>query len=397
MIRCAAVAAIALLANCTAHHDEELTIWHAYSGAEREVLERSAARWTAAHPELPLHPVYVPYDAFADKLSSAVPNGNGPDLFVYANDRLGDWTASGILEPIGFWIDAALLGKYDATAIKAMTYHGALDGLPLTMKSLALFYRTDLVPTAPKTTDELIAMAPSFSAHGAHALAYANDDLYGHAPWLFGMGGGLLDDKGAPAIVSDAAVKAMELAHQLVTSGTVPAEISSSLLGSLFNHGNVGMVISGPWFIADIDPKVPWQVTSLPIVSATGHPAAPLLGVEGVMMSSRTHHAPQAFAAMAMLADDTAAIDRAIHARQVVPNAAAFADATVQQDPVLAAFREQARHAVAMSAEPALRVVWTPYQTALGEVLAGRADARTSLQKAATEISQYLAPRGGSK
>ena len=115
------------------------------------------------------------------------------------------------------------------------------------------------------------------------------------------------------------------------------------------------------------------------------------------MMSSRTHHAPQAFAAMAMLADDTAAIDRAIHARQVVPNAAAFADATVQQDPVLAAFREQARHAVAMSAEPALRVVWTPYQTALGEVLAGRADARTSLQKAATEISQYLAPRGGSK
>ena len=397
MKRCAALAAIALLASCTAHHDEKLTIWHAYSGAEREVLERSAARWTAAHPELPLHPVYVPYDAFADKLSSAVPNGNGPDLFVYANDRLGDWTASGIIEPIGFWSEPALLGKYDATAVKSMTYHGALDGLPLTMKSLALFYRTDLVPTPPTTTDALIAMAPSFTNRGAHALAYANDDLYGHAPWLFGMGGGLLDDNGAPAIVSDAAVKAMELARQLVTSGAVPAEISSSLLGSLFNHGNVGMVISGPWFIADIDASVPWQVTTLPIVSASGLPAAPLLGVEGVMMSSRTQHAPQAFEAMTMLADDTAAIDRATHARQVVPNAAAFADPAVQKDPILAAFRDQARHAVAMSAEPALRVVWTPYQTALGEVLAGRADARTSLQKAAKEIAHYLAPRGDSK
>ena len=34
----------------------------------------------------------------ADKLAVAVPRGNGPDLFIFAHDRLGDWATSGLLE-----------------------------------------------------------------------------------------------------------------------------------------------------------------------------------------------------------------------------------------------------------------------------------------------------------
>ena len=49
-------------------------------------------------------------------------------------------------------------------SLGAMAYKGSLWGLPLAVKSLALFYRTDLVPSPPATTDDLIAIAKPLRA-----------------------------------------------------------------------------------------------------------------------------------------------------------------------------------------------------------------------------------------
>ena len=53
--------------------------------------------------------VALPFGAFDSKLETAIPRGNGPDLFIAAHDRLGHWAASGLLEPVGFWADEALV------------------------------------------------------------------------------------------------------------------------------------------------------------------------------------------------------------------------------------------------------------------------------------------------
>ena len=79
-----------------------IVLWHAYNGAERSALEQTARTWNAAHPDQPLELVAVPFDGFGDKLSSAIPRGNGPDLFIYPQDRIGDWADSNVIEPIEF-------------------------------------------------------------------------------------------------------------------------------------------------------------------------------------------------------------------------------------------------------------------------------------------------------
>jgi arabinogalactan oligomer/maltooligosaccharide transport system substrate-binding protein len=381
--------ALAVVLACACSAPDGVVLWHAYNGDERAALEATARDWNARHADRPLVLVAVPYDAFADKLSSAIPRGNGPDLFIYPQDRIGDWADAGAIEPIEFWVDDARADRFTPEAVAAMAYGSSLYGLPMTVKSLALYYRTDLVASAPRTTDELLALAPAMRAKGGFALAYANVDLYGHAPWLHGFGGRIMDDSGALAIATPQAARAMTFARELVANGVVPADAQGPLVASLFNEGKAATVMSGPWFIADINPQVPWRVTTLPIVSATGRPAAPFASAEGILMSARARDKDAAFAVMDFLTGDASAIARAKLAHQVVPNVHAYDDREVAKDTALGAFRAQLAHVVPMPKGAAMRMVWTPYRTALGEVLAGRAEAAARLIAVEREVAGY--------
>jgi arabinogalactan oligomer/maltooligosaccharide transport system substrate-binding protein len=381
-----AIATAIASAACAPPPSDGVVVWHAYNGLERDALETLADEWTRTHPDVPLHLVAVPYDAFADKLTSAIPNGNGPDLFIYSHDRIGDWALAGVVETIGYWVDDATAERFSDDAIRAMVFRGELYGLPMAVKSLALFYRTDRVDAPPRTTDDLEAMPRT---PGVVPLAYAAVDLYGHAPWLHGMGGRVVDEDGAPTIATAEAARAANFVARLIDRGVIPGDASGAMVASMFNQGTAAMAMAGPWFVGDIDDGVPWRVTTLPTISETGLPAAPFLGAEGVLMSSRARDKTAAFRVMDYFTGDAAAIARARRARQVVPNRGAYDDAALAGDPVLGAFRAQLEHTIPMSAEPVMRLVWTPYKTALGDIFAGRATAAERLRDTQAEVERY--------
>lgn len=378
------------LAACGAPRESGVVLWHAYTGQERAALEQTAATWTAAHPDKPLVLVAVPYDSFADKLTSAIPRGNGPDLFIYPHDRIGDWADAGTIEPIEYWVDDARADRFSEQAVGAMAYRGSLWGLPLAVKSLALYVRSDLVKTPIETTDALVSLTPAMKARNGFAIAYANVDLYGHAPWLHGFGGSVMDDEGNIAIATPEAALAMTFARKLVSDGVAPADAQGPLVATLFNEGKAATVMSGPWFVADIGANVRWHVEPLPIISETGKHAAPFLGAEGVLMSAQAHDKNAAFAVMDAITSDEAAIIRAQTARQVVANWRAYDDPTVAKDAALKTFRAQLDHTVPMPKSGAMRMVWTPYKTALGEVLSGRAEPGEQLISVEREVKSYL-------
>ena len=311
---------LAACGTATGPQPTPVVLWHAYSGAEKEALEAVAADFARAEPDIALRLVAVPYDAFPDKIGTAIPNGNGPDLFVFAHDRIGDWAAARILEPIELFVDDELADRFDQAPLLALVRDDALWGLPLAVKSLALFYRTDLVPTPPVTTDELLAVGRGLTdaSRGRYGLAYEGTKLYGHAAWLHGFGGAIFDEAGRLAIDSPEAAASVRFARGL--GQIVPPETTSALVATLFQEGRVGMILSGPWLVGNLAAGVPWKVAPLPVVSATGRPAAPFLGVEGLMMSARARDKRAAFRVMAFLSSDAAAVVRAVRARQVVPN-----------------------------------------------------------------------------
>jgi maltose-binding protein MalE len=366
----------------------EVLLWHSYASAEKDALEAVAARFNAQSPDVKLRLVGVPHDAFSDKITAAVPNGNGPDLFIFAHDRIGDWAEGKILEPIEFFVDESVADRFDRQAVNAMVYRDSLYGLPLAVKSLALFYRTDLIASPPKTTDELMTVGRALTdpAAGRFGLAYEDTKLYFHAPLLHGFGGRVFDDAGNLTIATPAAEAAARFAREL--RAIVPPEVTGTVVGTLFAEGKVAMAISGPWLVGSL--KDHWKVAPLPVVTATGKPLAPFLGAEGVMMSAYARDKRAAFQVMDYLTGDGSALTRAATAGQVVPNHATYDDPQVKADEVLSAFRAQATVAVPMPSTPDMRMVWTPYDTALQAVLAQGADATATFTAAQRDVAKYI-------
>jgi maltose-binding protein MalE len=370
----------------------ELVLWHAYRGAERGALEETIATWQATHPDVQVRALAVPYDAFVDKVSLAVPKGNGPDVFIFAHDRLGDWAQRGLLEPLGFLADEPLLDRFQRSTLDPLVYGGELYGLPLAFKCLALYYDRALVPAPPATTDELVAAAKAARANDPQnwGIAWELDSLYFHAPWLHGFGGEVYrDENDTLAIDSPAAAASLDFVRGLRDrEQVIPPEATSALVTTLFRGHHLGFVVSGPWFRGELEGVEGWSVAPLPVVSQTGLPARPFLGVEGMFLSRRSAHKALAFELMSALTADDAARRRFTTGGQLVANTAVYEDAAVRGDAFSQAFRAQAAQTVAMSNRPHMRRVWTPMKDALSAAIVHGEPAGAVLQKAVTEIAR---------
>ncbi len=386
--------ALALLAGCAAPEatdGTELVLWHAYRGAERDALSAAARDFEARTPDVRVRLVAVPYDAFPDKLSVAVPRGHGPDLFIFAHDRLGDWAASGLLEPVGFWADEPLVDRFYLETVQPLVFRGELYGLPLAFKTLALFYDKTLVETPPATTDDLVATAKRLRAQrpDVWGVAWDADSLYFHAPWLHGFGGAVYAAPEADELAltsPEAQASAAFVRRLLVDDRIFPEEATPALITSLFNQHRLAFVVNGPWFRGELVGNDRWAVAPLPIVSETGRPAAPFLGTEALYLSARSSEKRKAFELMRFLTSDDAARRRFREGGQLVANRAVYEDAAVAADPFARAFREQLARTVSLSNRPHMRGVWTPMETALSNAIVHGVPPATALGEAVDRI-----------
>jgi arabinogalactan oligomer/maltooligosaccharide transport system substrate-binding protein len=366
----------------------DLVVWHAYRGGEKDAFEKVVAQYNASQNKIKVSPLAVPYDAFADKITAAVPRGKGPDVFIYAQDRLGGWVEAGnTIEPIDFYLDKNIEGRYLPSTMQAMKYRKTTYGLPLNYKVLTLIYNKALVKTPPKTTTELVAMAKKLTnaKAGQFGLAYWYSNWYYHSPLFNGFGGGVFDAAGKPIVNNAGNVKSLDLLMKWVNKDKIlPAEPSTALITSLFNEGKAAMVISGPWFLEEVSPKVQYGLAMLPkIDEAGGKPMRPWITVEGVYIAAPSKKKDEAFEFAKYLTDVPAAKILALQGSQSPANAAVYKDAQVAANPVLQAFRAQVDSAAPMPNVPEMTMMWSPVTTAMNAIVKN-----TSAPKAALDTAQ---------
>ncbi len=408
---------------------DRIVLWHAYIGREADALLELVREYNA-DPNLnggvKVDVLSVAFGNFPDKLTNALPRGQGPDVFIYAHDRLEDWKAKGLIAPVDFWVQPEEVADYaPEIVLEAFIRDHRLYGFPLTVKNLALYVRrlpdgTDVAARVRelqakgewtfdsfyKLARELTRPCPWNTGLKCYGLGVQADDAYHHAMWVHAAGGSFLDARGVPDVLSDAHRKAAEWSWKL--SGThrdavVPPELSYPLMSDLFMKGEIAMVISGPWFQSQLDPsKTPYTVLDFPMVE--GRYPAPFLSLEGLYLSARSRRPEAAVRLMKFLAGAHSSELRARTAGQVPVRQAVVRamSAECEKDPTCAfdrffygQFLQVAQKGVVMPASQNARVMWPPYSKALAAIIRRNEGISGAFREADWEISRYVGACAG--
>lgn len=379
----------------------EVTLWHAYNGSERQALEKAIAAFDGGFK---VNVSAVPYDALVDKLSAAIPRGHGPDVFIFAHDKVGGWAEGGLIEPIELMVDEAMLDAHATPCVFALAYGDSLYGLPLAHKALALYVRTDRVKTPPQTFEELMAIAKkeTNAAKGRFGFVYPNADLFFHTPIIFSLGGSIMDANARPNVVNDGVVKSLAIARRILKDEAVISDDPTPVTESaMFSDGRTPMVISGPWFRSEIDRGVPYTVVPIPAFPG-GKRASGFSTCEGVMMSSKTKHRREAFRLMKFLANDlrSASVRMTLGGQPVTLNEAwtsVLPSMPESEQRVFSAFASAFEASVPSPSLPAMAAVWTPMNAALYKTLHQDMAPEDAAREAQKRIDDALSSAGAGK
>ena len=366
-----------------------IVIWHAYRGEEKAAIEEVAKNFNLTHEDSQVSLLAVPFDALADKVSASVPREKGPDLFIYAQDRLGGWIVAGIAEPIEYYLTDDVKARFVLGSPDAFTYKGSIYGLPLSTKCVTLIYNKELVSEPPKTTDELISLAKSLTVpeKKQFGLAYEIQNYYYHSIWMQGFGARVFDAQGNPTLNSPEAVKALQFAIDLQKKyKIVPEEVTNVLVTTLFNEGKAAMAINGPWFRGEIDPNIKYGVALLPVISEVGKPAIPFLTVEGLIMSTRSKNKEAAFKVMDYFTNNATSLIFATKGKMISANKSVYLSKEIVSDPVIMGFREQVQHSIPMPNAPEMTMVWSPATTAMNKAFLGALSPGDALTEAQNNV-----------
>src|SRR3954447_26201 len=241
------------------------------SPAENSALDCALKGFAATYPNIKVKNDDVAGD-YAAQMVTRFGAHNPPDLFYVNGDTALDWEAQGFLLPLddyiassGFDTSTFFPGYQDTfKGTDGKTYGIAKDG-----NTIAMAYNTDLVPTPPKTLDELVQMATSLKGQGnLQAPMCLNPGLDRGLAFLYAQGGSLVSDDGkTEQIDTDASKAAVQWYMDLFKNGLGVAAPSGSWCGEQLGKGNVAIAFEGGWLKGFMDstyPNINWQFAEMP-------------------------------------------------------------------------------------------------------------------------------------
>ena len=145
----------------------EIEYWQYTYQSRVDAIDKLIANFEAANPDITVKQTHFPYADYRKKVAIAVSAGDGPDVVQLFYGWLNDYRDSGLIQPLDKSVFShADIEKNFFPMVSAMKVDGDYWGLPTAVRSLALFYNTDLfaeagLPGAPKHSTKWLNMQPS--------------------------------------------------------------------------------------------------------------------------------------------------------------------------------------------------------------------------------------------
>ena len=365
-----------------------LTIWingdKGYNGIQKignEFTKKTGIKVVVEHPE----------DA-PGKFQQASAEGKGPDIWIWAHDRVGEWKAAGLLNevhPSKKFHDGVNQMAWDAFTIQGKTW-----GYPISIEAVALIYNKALVPTPPKTWDEVFAIEKKLQAKdkSVHAILWDYNNTYFTFPLLQANGGyafkrkadGTYDARDT-GVNNAGAVKGAAVLDRLIKEKVMPEEAGYAEMEAGMAEGKVAMMISGAWAWDNVrKAKINFGVAKIPAVD--GKPARPMVGVTGAMIpkASKNVAVAKEFIENWMLSVKGLQAINA-HVPLGAPANTEYFN-MIKNDPNVKATMDSARDGIIMPNNPEMGRFWAAMLSALGSMTDGRRTPQAAMDAAAKRI-----------
>jgi maltose/maltodextrin transport system substrate-binding protein len=270
-------------ATLTAHAwvDGELLIW---MDADRAAAIQPAI--DKFKKDFGIHVRVETPEKITDSFPLAAQCGKGPDIVIWAHDKVGEWASSGLIAPVE--VSSEYQDRFFANSWDAVRYDKQLWGYPLCFEVVGLIYNRKLVADPPSQLSDLVSFNERFKKEHPDYTSILWDYNSPYYSWgILASGGAYIFAKTPDGydlknvgVASPGAVDALNEMIKLIHAGVLPKMVSSNsgTAKQLMAQGKLAMMISGPWDWPDLM-KSGIDFGVAPIPGVNGQPGKAFVGV----------------------------------------------------------------------------------------------------------------------
>ena len=334
-------------------------------------------------------------EGITDKFQAAASGGKGPDVFFWANDRIGEWADAGLLKPLRIRED--FKEAFLPMAWEAVTHRKRVWGYPLALECVSLICNKKLVAGKPPTQlSEFPAFAKELKAKDPKLIAimWEYQSPYFSFPFLASAGAYSFKRTGSGYDLKDigvdnaGAVEGLNAIIDLINEGVLPKGSTQSVMDQKMGRGELATMVNGPWAWADLlKSGIDFELAPLPGVG--GNPGKPFVGVLTALIN---RWSPNADFAKEFLEKYLCTVDglKAINAEAPlgVPALKSLADEMSAGNPLIKGTYENARNGIVMPNIPQMGKFWSSMKAAIEIATSGRASPEVALKNARKDMKR---------
>lgn len=236
-----------------------ITFWNGFTGSDRETLEALVKEYNETNDKnIEVQMDIMPWDSFYQKLATALPVGEGPDILAMATERIGSYADPGALAAVD---DIYSSGIVDETVVpetlkENLKYDGKYYGVPMNFATLLLYYNKTIFEEAgldpekaPETWEELEQYAQQIvEKTGKYGFDMAVKDTTPMWCIMFwGNGGDIIKDGKAVFNSPENVETVTRWAENIRDKKFGPEVLTGGEIDKLFESQKLAMYFCGPW------------------------------------------------------------------------------------------------------------------------------------------------------
>lgn len=372
-------------------------------GAEGAVLTRQAGRFMAANPGVRVEIQRTPDDAtqrhqlYVQWLNARV---GRPDVLQLDVVWTAEFAAAGWILPLDRFRPST--GDYFPAALEADLWQGRLFALPWFMDVGMLYWRTDLVPRAPASLEELARFARAGMSETVPRGIVWQGARYEGLVTVFlevlgAFGGEILSRDGRVAVASPEGVRALEFLRRQI-GGIAPPEVLTwheEEARFAFQNGTAVFLRNWPYawpLLNEPGSKVAGRFGVAPMPASPGGRPSAALGGAQLAINAHSRHPELAWRLIAFLTAPEQMLERARVAGQYPPRRSLWSDPRLAKalGVPLRDVRKILESATPRPVTPVYNELSETLQIHLHRALSGQTSSEEALRQAAREMEEIL-------